>query len=61
MGHSFGCGVPFGMPPGQQEDPCSFVIARDTGETCLLSNQFSGDMDPVPEDFGMCVPNKIIP
>ena len=91
--HTFACAAPFGMPPGQQEDPCMFqnscaegfgctlCIPPDcdqedlvcaafcdplgddcqVGETCLLYNQFWGDVDPVPKDFGMCVADTLIP
>jgi hypothetical protein len=93
IAHSFVCAQPFGMPPGQQEDPCTGVNTCDqgfgctlcntqicgeenlvcaaycdpngndcaSGETCLLYNQFWGDVDPVPDDFGMCVANELIP
>lgn len=32
-----------------------------TGETCLLYDDFWSDVDPAPDDFGMCVPNEILP
>jgi hypothetical protein len=32
-----------------------------TGETCLLYDQFYSDVAPAPGDFGMCVPNEILP
>jgi hypothetical protein len=32
-----------------------------TEETCLLYDEFWGDVAPAPDDFGMCVPNEALP
>jgi Putative metal-binding motif len=67
-----GCDQGFGctlcIPPGcnQGELVCAAFCDPNgsdcaTGETCLLYNQYWGNVDPVPDDFGMCVPNEIIP
>ena len=35
-------------------DDCDFA------ETCLRYDQWWGDLEPAPDDFGMCVPNEFL-
>ncbi len=68
-----GCAEGFGCTlciPPNCDVPQDLVCARfcdlagndcDFGETCLRYDQWWGDLDPAPDDFGMCVADAIIP